>query len=93
MIRDRKWLNFQHELPCLLCGTKDETIVAHHIRVGTYCGTALKPDDNLTFPICYICHEEVNTKGEISTYKKNGFTVPELKDIAIKLYERYKNED
>jgi len=88
-IQDKQWLAFAKEMNCMFCRVKNDTVIMHHIRAGGGGGMGMKPSDNLVVPTCFLCHSEIERIGEIPFYKQYNFTVPELKSIAINMYERY----
>ena len=52
--RSEKYLNFIRSKPCVICGKKAQ---AHHVRRSYWgSGTAIKPHDFVTIPLCYECH-------------------------------------
>ena len=55
-MRDPDYLKSFKGAMCWHCGLKDDTVVGAHIRWGQEGGTGLKPDDNLTVPLCGRCH-------------------------------------
>ncbi len=60
-LRDKKYLASYKDAPCLVCeliGIRADTmdVVGAHIRTGHSGGMGLKPDDNLTLPLCYFHH-------------------------------------
>jgi len=62
-IRNPKHLTFVRTLPCCNCGRTD-IIHAHHIRMGSVCGTGLKPNDSECVPLCDMCHSTLHFNGE-----------------------------
>lgn len=62
-IRSAKHLDFVRQLPCVICGTK-QNIQACHIRSQTGGGTGMKPSDEWTVPMCHRCHAEQHRIGE-----------------------------
>lgn len=52
-----QWLVANHS--CMFCGRAAEQ--AHHVRWGGPCGASQKPDDRLTLPLCYTCHDAVHS--------------------------------
>ena len=69
-LEDKKYLDSYRDRRCCTCGNPNS--VAHHIRFGSDCGTALKPDDNLCIPLCVNCHRECHD-GEKKFYDKNWY--------------------
>jgi len=46
---------------CVFCGSQDETIVGHHVRIKGLCGTGMKPHDVFAMPVCHIDHEHCHS--------------------------------
>jgi hypothetical protein len=84
-IRDKKHLRWLHELPCLCCGKRDDTVVGHHLRIGTSRGMGLKAPDNYTVPLCFVCHDAMHRYGD--HYWLEAHDVRNGPDIANRLYE------
>jgi hypothetical protein len=56
--RSEKYLSFVRSRPCVYCMSKNTQ--AHHIRgVGHLGGMGLKAPDWAAYPVCPVCHEEV----------------------------------
>lgn len=55
-LRDPAYLKSFRDAACIVCGARDGTVVGAHIRTGHEGGMGLKPDDDLTLPLCYRCH-------------------------------------
>lgn len=81
MIRDKKHLAFLRRLPCVACLSM-ENIQAAHIRRHTDGGTGLKPSDNFTLSLCFLCHNFQHQKGEVTFYGD----VYKAIDLANELY-------
>jgi hypothetical protein len=56
----REWIA---SLPCCSCGSLRD-VVAAHLRIDTDGGTALKPSDWWTLPLCDACHHVQHQSGE-----------------------------
>lgn len=56
-LRDRKYLDEYAHATCLVCGS-DYGVIGAHIREGHEGGLGLKPDDDLTLPLCFRHHAE-----------------------------------
>ena len=53
--RSKKYLAFVRSHPCVVCGRKAQ---AHHVRRHYWgAGTAIKPHDYVTIPLCLVCHK------------------------------------
>lgn len=59
-------------------------IEAAHVRSGTDGGTALKPGDNFTIPLCSAAHREQHQIGEAAFEKRYGIN---MREIADKLWQ------
>jgi hypothetical protein len=70
---------------CLFC--KHIANEPHHIRAGLTGGMGLKPKDWFIIPTCSDCHREIHSKGEVSFYERNGFTIEKVKNKARRLYD------
>mgnify|MGYP001572091479 CR=1 FL=1 len=55
-LRDKKHLAYIRTLPCCLCNAPPPSEAAH-LRLGLAGGTAVKPGDDLTVPLCRGCHD------------------------------------
>lgn len=82
----KEYLQKLCEMPCLFCN-KDPGGQAHHIRSGLH-AMGMKPEDKYAVPICQLCHYEIHAiRGEKIFFEKYGYTIDQVKDIALKLYE------
>jgi hypothetical protein len=61
-IRDKKHLAFVRTLPCIRCFQAPSQ--AAHVRLGSICGTGLKPSDSKILPMCAAHHFESHNVGE-----------------------------
>jgi len=64
-----KHLEFIRQLPCVVCGKRNDfgsPVQAAHIRCGTDGGTAIKPSDRYTVPLCEQCHAKQHRVGELT---------------------------
>lgn len=73
------------EMPCTFC-SRCPCGEPHHIRKGTDGGMGKKPSDKYAIPTCHDCHHIIHTKGEVSFYEKNGYTLEELIEKANNLW-------
>lgn len=53
--------------PCMIripgvCNGNPETTVLAHYRLAGYCGTGLKPDDDMAAWACSSCHDEADRR-------------------------------
>ena len=55
-----KWMKDQHDLPCEICGKEGNTEGAHQ-RLDGLGGTAMKPPDDATLPLCHEHHLQEGT--------------------------------
>jgi len=66
---------------CVACGLDDETTIAHHYRPAVETGTATKPDDWYTVPLCFDDHQECEeAEDEREWWKKHG--IDAMEEIA-----------
>jgi hypothetical protein len=85
-IRSKKHLSFIASLPCVFgngyqCGGD---ICAAHIRIGTNGGTALKPSDDFTVPLCFNHHQLQHSFGERKFW---GSADDKARRLAQELYK------
>jgi hypothetical protein len=66
-------------------GTCSIRMEAAHVRTGTDGGTALKPGDNWTIPLCSLHHGEQHAKGE--RWFEAQYKI-DMKAIALELWRR-----
>jgi hypothetical protein len=57
--------------PCMVripgvCNGDPETTVLAHYRLAGYCGTGLKPDDDMAAWACSSCHDEVDRRTQFT---------------------------
>ena len=71
IIRDKEHLEFLRSLECVVSGSKS-CVVSAHIRIGTYCGTGLKPSDKYALPLCHYQHHLQHQHGERSFWLPYG---------------------
>ena len=75
--KDNKHLDFVRGLPCVACAN-DVGTEAAHLRAGALkygkrpSGTAEKPSDKWTLPLCSSCHREQHTGRELDFWEKLG---------------------
>jgi hypothetical protein len=72
--KPRKGSNPRHlvwiaTLPCIVLGCRGDAVAAH-VRMGTGGGTALKPPDRWTVPLCHHHHTEQHQIGHWAFEKK-----------------------
>ena len=63
IVRNAKQLKNVREYPCSTCGT-DQDVQAHHLTHIRPNGMSMKSDDNLTVPLCPMCHYHLHHYGE-----------------------------
>jgi len=80
--RSRPHLDFIRSLPCAVAGCTNGPIEAAHVRRGTDGGTALKPSDIWTIPVCHFHHAEVHRIGEAAFARQTGI---DLRALAAEL--------
>jgi len=71
--KSEKYLEFIRKQPCIVCGYK--TTQAHHIRFANNSGTASKPSDTWTIPLCKLHHLEYHQIGRDTFYDRHGVDV------------------
>lgn len=80
-LRSPRHLAWVRSLPCSVPGCIRADIQAHHVRKGA--GTALKPSDAFTVPICPEHHYEGDNEGWRTFEVKHGL---DLSEIAARLW-------
>lgn len=78
-LRSPRHLVYVRSLPCSVPGCKRGDIHAHHLRKGA--GTALKPSDAFTVPLCLAHHDEGHSAGWRTFEVRYGL---DLSDIAAR---------
>ena len=80
-------------LPCLICGRMAPSVAAH-FRLGLGGGTAMKPHDYWTLPLCPTHHDEQSLckSGELGFWRKylaidKQLVVKVMRAFARSLYE------
>ncbi len=89
ILRDRKYLDWLREQPCLLTGVHGMTEPAH---IGT-AGKSLKSPDDEAIPLSFILHREGHQKGEVSMLRENApddVSRAAFRALARELYRAYK---
>jgi len=59
-IKDKAYLTWIRELPCLFCGGVSEP---HHVPPESEASVGLKTDDTRALPFCYRHHQEYHNRG------------------------------
>lgn len=86
MIRDRKYLDWVREQPCIVTGASP--CDPAHIRWGLGGGMGLKPDDSRVLPLVHQLHQEQHQIGEVRFWLKQANEHPEfLMESLIKAAE------
>ena len=94
ILRDRKYLDSFNGQACWVCAVQDGTIVPAHIRHGFSGGMGLRPPDNLTLPLCHMCHALQHAIGEVAFWQEAGggsSTVEDFIESAILRYARWRD--
>lgn len=71
MIRDRKYLDFLRDQPCIICGLRghdQETVDPAHIGTA---GKSIKRSDDEALPLMHSLHAEGHQKGEMTMFRKH----------------------
>lgn len=99
MLRDRKYLLWLRDQPCVITGqhgTEFNAIDPAHIRSAAYAGTGIKPPDNHVLPVLHSIHLDMHQHGDMAVLKDSGDDRV-LRHMAIayaeKLYAQYKQEE
>lgn len=91
--KDKAYLAFLHELPCVISGRVGEGIQAAHIRFGDIAyakpqaGKAEKPDDIFCLPLWHELHAEQHSMNEEKFWISYGINDPLA--ICTRLYAVY----
>lgn len=75
MHKSDEYLNWIREQPCVVTGMMGETIVAHHVRVGTGGGMGLKPSDYFCVPLDSHQHMLLHQIGERTYWSQRCVSV------------------
>ncbi len=86
---DRGYLRYQSRQPCLYCGVRDR-ISPHHLRREGQGGTATKPPDWLTIPLCYKCHDFLHRGNETEVIQGLSIYKLDVKDYCKLCYAKWK---
>jgi len=85
--RSRAYLMHVASLPCLVCRTSP--CQAHHLIGGRH-GMGMKAGDDMTVPLCPICHASLHADGnETRWLAERGIDGPAL---AATMYQRWRTE-
>tara|TARA_R100001244_G_scaffold106318_1_gene78881 strand:+ start:4005 stop:4298 length:294 start_codon:yes stop_codon:yes gene_type:complete len=76
MIRNRKYLDWVRERPCIVTGSSP--CDPAHIRFGGGGGMGLKPDDNRVLPLVHQLHQEQHQIGEVRFWLEQANEHPEF---------------
>jgi len=89
-VRDKNYLRWLAQFPCVICNVKDGTVVSHHVRVGQAGGVGLKPGDDNCLPLCNTHHMELHNYplGEETFLTVNGI---DHEEKTKEYYELYKS--
>ncbi len=63
-IVSKPYLEWVASLPCISCETRDDTVVAHHLKGRSSPlsgGAGYKASDWLTMPLCHSCHTRMHS--------------------------------
>jgi hypothetical protein len=96
IVRDRKWLDHCHTLPCVLthCVSSDIlSVVPAHIRHGLGGGISLKPGDDTALPLRADLHNEQHRVGEVRFWREHvtdELLMRALKALAREMYREWK---
>ena len=61
--RSEKYKKFVRSKPCVSCNGRYGSSQAHHVRRSHWgAGTAIKPHDFVTIPLCFECHNPETEK-------------------------------
>jgi hypothetical protein len=75
--RNRRHLDWIRTLPCCVPGCQ-RPCIPHHVRTAANSGTALKPPDTETVPLCHEHHQELHDKGRITFQRKHAVDLAEI---------------
>jgi hypothetical protein len=72
--RNRKLLDLARGQACVMCGARDDTIVAAHSNLGEHGkGMGLKADDCMSAWLCMSCHSEYDQGHKMNRVEKRDF--------------------
>lgn len=88
LIRDRKYLDWVRQQPCVITGKTGEDIDPSHIRYGVY-AAAMKPCDSLVVPLSNELHQLSHRgNGEVAFWCTYLPENPDLLMRALKAHAR-----
>lgn len=91
--KDKAYLKWLHELPCVISGRVGEGIQAAHVRYGDrayakpQAGKSEKPDDVWCLPLWHELHAEQHSMNELVFWQSYGLNDPLA--ICTRLYAVY----
>lgn len=91
--KDKAYLKWLHELPCVISGRQGEGVQSAHIRYGDrayakpQAGKAEKPDDVWCLPLWHELHTEQHSMNEERFWNSYGINDPLA--ICTRLYAVY----
>lgn len=95
VVRDRKYLDWLRDQPCLLTGRRaTEQDAVDPVHIGTF-GKAIKTDDE-AIPVLHSLHSEGHSGGEISMFRAHApdwLLRDALRAYARELYRGWKNDN
>jgi hypothetical protein len=89
--RNKKHLDWVASLPCAVDGCRAHNIVAAHVRMNTGGGTAMKPGDQWTVPLCWVHHSEQHQDGHRTFNEKYNLDLRTLAEWLFAISKRLGN--
>lgn len=80
--KDKAYLKWLHELPCVISGRQGEGVQSAHVRYGDrayakpQAGKAEKPDDIWCLPLWHELHAEQHSMNELVFWQSYGLNDP-----------------
>ncbi len=91
--KDKAYLKWLHELPCVISGRVGEGVQSAHVRYGDIAyakpqaGKGEKPDDVWCLPLWHELHAEQHSMNELAFWESYGINDPLA--ICTRLYAVY----
>lgn len=89
MHRARKLLDLAKDQACVMCGSRDGTVVAAHSNLLEHGkGRSIKADDGMSAWLCYRCHTEYDQGSSMSKAEKRDFILTAICKTYQQLWQQ-----
>jgi hypothetical protein len=89
MHRSRRLLDMARDQACVMCGSRDGTIVAAHSNLLEHGkGRSIKADDGMSAWLCYRCHTEYDQGSSMSKAEKRDFILTAICKTYQQLWQQ-----